>query len=118
MGQDKEGIWSAAEPGQVSGRGKGTGMEGLDAASGVAGYLGAAIIATAYLFNQRGRLRSDDWRFPGLNLVGSLLVLSSLAVNVNLPSVVIEAFWSSISLYGLARALRRRRAMPSTSAGP
>ena len=79
----------------------------LDMGSSVAGYSGAALIASAYFLNQAGRLRSADWRFPALNLVGSLMVLASLAVHVNLPSVVIELFWSSISLFGLWRTTRR-----------
>ena len=80
----------------------------METAAAAIGYTGAAVIALAYFANQRGRLRSDDWRFPGLNLAGSLCVLVSLAVQPNLPSVVIELFWSGISLYGLVRALRRR----------
>jgi hypothetical protein len=70
------------------------------------GYAGASIIAVAYFLNQSGRLRSQDWRFPGCNLLGSLMVLTSLLVHPNLPSLVIEVFWSSISLYGVLKNLR------------
>jgi hypothetical protein len=73
-----------------------------------AGFVGVAIIVVAYFMNQQGWLRSDDWRFPAVNLVGSLLILASLWTAWNAPSVVIEVIWSAISLYGLSRCLRRR----------
>jgi hypothetical protein len=80
----------------------------LEIAAAILGYAGAAVIAGAYFANQRGKLRSDDWRFPALNLAGSVGVLVSLAVQPNLPSILIEIFWAGISIYGLARALRAR----------
>lgn len=86
-----------------------SGSGGLVSAGNVIGYVGAGIVILAYFLNQRTALRSDDWRFPALNLAGSLLVLVSLGFNPNPPSVVIEVFWTSISLYGLRRALRARR---------
>ena len=55
---------------------------------------------------QVGRLPSDDWRFPFANLVGSSLIMASLLVEWNLPSVVIEVFWIAISLYGTVRHAR------------
>ncbi len=82
----------------------------METAAAAVGYAGAAVIALAYFANQRGRLRSDDWRFPALNLAGSCGVLISLAAQPNLPSIIIEVFWSGISLYGLVRHWRRRPA--------
>jgi len=73
------------------------------------GILGAAILVVAYFANQTGRLRSDAWPFPAANIAGALLILVSLMVNWNLPSVVIEVFWLAISLYGLIRGLSRTR---------
>lgn len=72
------------------------------------GYVGAGCIALAYFLNQRGLLSSQDWRFPAANLGGSLLVLVSLAFSPNLPSIVIEIFWTSISIYGVQKNLRAR----------
>ena len=85
----------------------------IDGASDALGYAGAAMIAAGYLLNQAGRLRSDDWRFPALNLAGSGLVLTSLVMHPNLPSIVIEAFWSAISLYGLRRTVLAARSKRS-----
>ena len=73
----------------------------------LAGLAGTGILIVAYFTNQIGRLPSDDWRFPFANLVGSSLIMASLLVQWNLPSVVIEAFWIAISLYGVARQARR-----------
>ncbi len=76
-------------------------------ASDLIGYGGAAALIAAYFLNQSGRLRSDNWRFPAINLLGSGCIAVSLVFQPNLPSIAIEVFWSAISLYGLSRALRR-----------
>ncbi len=86
------------------------GMAGhLGAAPDLVGYLGAALVILGYFLNQSGRLPSEDWRFPAVNLLGSALVLVSLLFHPNLPSVAIEVFWSSISVYGIRKNLRARR---------
>jgi hypothetical protein len=65
------------------------------------GLLGVAFFVGAYFATQQRWLNSDDWRYPALNLAGSLLVMLSLFAEWNLPSVVLEAFWVAISVYGL-----------------
>jgi hypothetical protein len=65
------------------------------------GLVGAAVFVVAYFANQARWLDSRDWRFPAANLAGALLILISLFGEWNLPSVVIEAFWAAISVYGL-----------------
>jgi hypothetical protein len=72
------------------------------------GFVGAAVLIVTYFANQQGWLSDTDWRFPLGNLVGSVLIMVSLTTAWNLPSAVIEAFWATISLYGLARRLLRR----------
>jgi hypothetical protein len=76
----------------------------------VAGFAGAVLVILAYLANQLGRLPSDDWRFPGANLAGSILILASLYSAWNFPSAVIELFWTAISIYGLLRPHRSSQA--------
>ena len=71
------------------------------------GLVGVGFILVAYFANQQRWLRSEDWRFPAANLIGSLLIMASLYAEWNLPSVVIEIFWVAISVYGL---LNRPRA--------
>ena len=75
----------------------------------LAGFLGAAIIVTAYFAMQQRWLNALNWRFPAANLLGSLLILVSLWFEWNFPSVVIEIFWALISLMGLVRSLAERR---------
>jgi hypothetical protein len=85
------------------------------------GLLGAAVFVVAYLANQARWLRSEDWRFPAANLAGALLILISLFGEWNLPSVVIEAFWAAISVYGLCNGrwlLGVARNEPSTLRAP
>jgi hypothetical protein len=69
------------------------------------GFAGAAAIVAAYFANQQRWLRSEDWRYPFANLVGAALILVSLFYEWNFPSVVIEIFWITISLYGTAKSL-------------
>jgi hypothetical protein len=76
----------------------------------LAGFAGAGLMIAAYFANQQLWLRSDDWRFPGANLLGSLLILVSLWFEWNFPSAVIELFWAAISILGLVKARRRDRA--------
>ncbi len=76
--------------------------------SGVAGLLGAGLIGVLYVLNLRGRLDSRGWRYPAGNLLGSLLILWSLSGAFNLPSLMIELFWSGISIFGMVGAWRRR----------
>ena len=82
------------------------------------GYSGASIVALSYFANQKGLLHSEDWRFPGLNLAGSLMVMLSLYYQPNPPSVVIEIFWSAISLYGIQKNVRAARSVHSGRADP
>ena len=85
----------------------------LAGAADAAGVVGAALISGLYLLNQMGRLETTDWRFPGGNLVGSVLIFLSLVETFNLPSVLIELFWSAISVFGLVRSLGRKRQQAS-----
>lgn len=75
----------------------------------IAGFVGAAAIIAAYFANQQRWLKSEDWRYPFANLVGAALILVSLFFEWNFPSLVIEIFWITISLYGIAKALRESR---------
>ena len=74
----------------------------------VIGVVGAAAIVAAYFANQQRWLRSEDWRYPFANLVGAALILVSLWFEWNFPSVVIEIFWITISLYGMTKSWTSR----------
>jgi hypothetical protein len=74
----------------------------------IAGLFGAALLLAAYFAIQQRWLSAVDWRFPLANLVGSCLILLSLATQWNWPAAVIEVAWAAISLMGLVRSLRAR----------
>ncbi|GGY45358.1 CBU_0592 family membrane protein [Parvularcula lutaonensis] len=73
------------------------------------GIIGVLCILAAYFLLQTEKIRSDELRYPVLNLVGAVLILISLIHTFNLASFVIEICWIAISLYGIAKILRSRR---------
>ena len=72
------------------------------------GFIGATLLIAAYFANQQCWLRSDDWRYPLANLIGAGFIFVSLCFEWNFPSVVIEIFWITISLWGIIKSLRTR----------
>lgn len=74
----------------------------------IIGLLGAGMIILAYFLNQSRVLRSEDIRYPLINLIGALLITYSLFFTFNLASFVIEMFWIAISLMGIYKAMRER----------
>ena len=83
-------------------------MTGLDWASMV-GFGGTACIIAAYAYLTWSD-RPNPFLLHGTNLAGAILLAVSLAVHTNWPSLVLEGFWASIAIYGIARALRTREA--------
>ncbi len=70
----------------------------------IIGFVGAAAIVVAYALLQFGRLQAQQRLYSALNAVGAMLILISLAVEPNWPSIAIESFWLLISVVGLLRA--------------
>ncbi len=73
------------------------------------GLVGVALIVGTYFLSQAGRMATDRPLYPALNGVGAILILVSLHATPNLASIVIEAFWLAISVFGLVRALKAQR---------
>jgi hypothetical protein len=74
----------------------------------IVGNIGVAIIVLTYILLQIERIRSDQLLYSLLNGIGAALILISLYFDFNLPSVVVEAFWLLISLFGIGKwALKR-----------
>jgi len=69
----------------------------------IGGLIGVALMLGAYAGAQLRWL--DPTRFTALimNLVGSSLVMLSLASNFNLSAFMMEAAWAVVAVYGLAR---------------
>lgn len=85
-------------------------------ASDFIGCLGTLIILIVYAFLQMGRLESSSLAYSLLNVVGAILILSSLLFSWNLAAVLMEISWVIISLYGTLKALRPQKffKMPQT----
>ena len=73
------------------------------------GNIGVTMILIAYLMLQTGRIEAQSIRYSVVNAVGAGLIVASLSVDFNLSAFIVEAAWATISLYGIARALRERR---------
>ncbi|MDI9638528.1 hypothetical protein QPK87_30445 [Kamptonema cortianum] len=78
-------------------------------ASDFVGCLGTLIILIVYAFLQMGKLESSSVIYSLLNIVGAILILSSLLFSWNLSAVLMEISWVIISLYGILRTLRLQK---------
>ena len=73
------------------------------------GIIGVIVILVVYFLLQANKLAPHKLPYSILNFVGSSLILFSLFYAWNLPSVIVEAVWSLISVYGIYKALKLRR---------
>ena len=83
----------------------------------IVGLFGIAMIVAAYLLLQTGKLESQGLSYSLLNLFGALLVLYSICFAFNLSAFLVEAFWSVISLVGVARFFLRTRRSQGEQSG-
>ena len=74
--------------------------------SNVVGVAGVALIALMYFLLQADLVDADRPVFSALNALGAVLIIFSLWIHWNLPSVIMEGFWLAISVYGLVKAVR------------
>ena len=68
------------------------------------GFLGMALIVAAYTYVTAVKA-ANPYLLHGLNLAGAGLLILSLTVNRNLPSLVLETVWAVVAMFGLAKAL-------------
>lgn len=73
------------------------------------GLIGVGILISAFFLLQNGRIKSDDMAYPVLNLIGAILHMLSLIVAWNIATLVIEIFWSGISIYGIYKVLEKKK---------
>ena len=71
------------------------------------GLLGGVLVLIAYYNLERRRWKADDGILYITNLAGAMLLTTSLLENFNLGSVVIEIFYTIISIRGLIRLKRK-----------
>ena len=82
--------------------------EALDLYS-LIGFIGTACIIGAYAYLTWVD-EPNPYILHGTNLTGAALLTISLLVHTNLPSLVLEGFWAAIAMFGIAKALRSRKA--------
>jgi multisubunit Na+/H+ antiporter MnhC subunit len=78
----------------------------------VIGLFGSVLFIVAFAYaNQAKQL--NKLLFNAVNLLGAVLLLTSLYVHFNLAAFVLEVAWAVIALLGIIQAVRaRQRAMP------
>ena len=69
----------------------------------LAGFAGVAFYILAYALLQFGLLKGSGYVYTALNLAAAILVLVSLTAHFNLYSAMIQIFWITLSVIGLAR---------------
>ena len=65
------------------------------------GNIGVILIIVAFYLNVSEKIKSTDRSYNFLNLIGSILLLTSLIYKPNLSNIIIEIIWGGISLMGL-----------------
>lgn len=75
----------------------------------IAGFLGMALILSAYAYQTVQAERTRPALQHGLNLAGALLLVASLLVHVNMASLVLESVWAVIALFGLWKSRKARQ---------
>jgi len=71
------------------------------------GFAGMACIIFAYAYIT-GVERPNRFIQHGVNLLGAILLAISLTVHTNMASMVLEAFWAAIAIWGLVKAALNR----------
>jgi len=74
----------------------------------IIGLAGSALFIAAFAYANWAKAM-DKVLFNAANLVGAVLLLTSLSVTFNLAAFVLEAAWGLIAGAGLIAALRNRR---------
>jgi len=74
------------------------------------GFIGMIFIVWAYFILQAGKYGINSLYYQLLNLIGAILLIISLFVHFNLGSFLIEVFWIIITLYGMFKLYKERKA--------
>ena len=80
-------------------------------AADLVGFAGSFCIVAAFAYSTLSK-NMNMILFNLLNLAGALLLIVSLTVNFNLPTMVLEIVWVGIALFGIGRELFKRHSMP------
>ena len=73
------------------------------------GNIGVILIIVAFYLNVAEKIKSTDRSYNFLNLIGSILLLTSLIYKPNLSNIIIEIIWGGISLIGLYKYYSQKK---------
>ena len=76
----------------------------------IIGFVGVVVVLITYALLASGRLSNDDWRYPVLNILGTLGIAYSILYEWNLPGMVSQLVWIAISIVGIMRIAKQKRA--------
>ena len=74
-----------------------------------AGNIGVTLMIVTYLLLQLDKIKSSNFYYSLLNVIGSALVILSLIDSFNLSAFIVEAFWLIISFVGIIRFVISKR---------
>jgi hypothetical protein len=76
-----------------------------------AGLIGVALVLIAFFLLQAHKLSGQGYAYQVMNLIGAFGILLSLIFGMfNLSAFVQELAWFLISVYGIVRGVRTRKA--------
>lgn len=81
----------------------------------IIGNTGVFLVLLAYFALSFEIFTYSSFRYAFINTVGSCMIGSSLYYNVNPPSIVIQSFWTIISLFNLIKAIMCKLSPRSSS---
>lgn len=76
----------------------------------VVGTLGVCCFVLAYFQLQRAHWQPHSLIYLTANLAGAILVMISLTVEWNFSAFMLEVVWALISIYGIVKTLKNRKA--------
>lgn len=74
------------------------------------GLAGVVFVVGAFFLLQADKLDAHSIGYQLANLFGALFILLSLRYAPNLSAILLQLVWIAISLFGIVRGLRLRRA--------
>ncbi len=80
------------------------------------GVLGACVVLGGYFLLQSGKLRGSDNRYAVVVMVGNLMLLTNLFQAVSLGSMIVQATFVVLSMYGIVRREIAKRKLRFSSA--
>lgn len=75
----------------------------------VLGWLGAVLYLLAYFLFSTGKLSGETYIYQAMNLLGGLFLIVNAVYYRAYPSVGVNAIWSLITIFAMARKSRRRQ---------